>query len=174
MLYNTQGSCQLRDPLSETVNEQNLNEKVIIGEGSFDGNPHWGKFECVFVCAAAAPLLYYFQIFWLKFDIAEKKWTVNFNSTSPSVLSLCSPYVFSCPCSFSTFLSLTFSPSLTPTSVLFQESHFTHQVYEIFKNSLQKHFAPFNLVISERTGTVFMFEIFEQNRVIHHYLQEAS
>lgn len=58
LIANTQGSCQLR---SETVNKLNLHEKVIIGERSFDGNPHWGKFECVLVCAAAAAqLLYYF------------------------------------------------------------------------------------------------------------------
>lgn len=45
------------------VSEHNLNEKVSMGEGSFDGNPHWGMCvrERVHVrVLAAGPLLAHF------------------------------------------------------------------------------------------------------------------
>lgn len=39
---------------SERVREHNLNEKVTMGEGSFDGNTYWDVCVCVGVCERAA------------------------------------------------------------------------------------------------------------------------
>ena len=44
LVYTTQEGCEWQ---SEGVSKHNLNVKVRMGEGSFDGNPHWG---CVHVC----------------------------------------------------------------------------------------------------------------------------
>lgn len=38
MVYNTQRACEW---WRRRVSEHNLDEKVRMGESSFDGNPHW-------------------------------------------------------------------------------------------------------------------------------------